>query len=102
MSNSRCRRCVRGLVRRIPCFVAWALLICLSSIYFLFICPYIIENLSYIIAIIQGFIFFFVINNFLLAIFTDPGRYSRAPPDENDDSETNFHKLGLISFFFSS
>ncbi|CAF1329993.1 unnamed protein product [Adineta ricciae] len=24
--------------------------------------------------------------------FTDPGRYSRAPPDENDDSETTFHK----------
>jgi len=33
-----------------------------------------------------------VINNLILATFTDPGRYSRAPADENDDSETTFHK----------
>ena len=42
-----------------------------------------------------------IINNFILAINTDPGTYSRAPPDENDDSETAFHKTGF-SFFPSS
>jgi len=103
MSNSRCRRCIRGIVRRIPCFVAWSLLISLSGIYFIFICPWIKNSISPIIAIIQGVIFLFVINNFVLATYTDPGRYSRAPPDENDDSETTFHKIGLfyLIFYFS-
>jgi palmitoyltransferase len=100
MSNSRCRRCIRGISRRIPCFVAWSLLIVLSSIYFIFICPWITIELSKYIPIVQGVILFYVINNFLLAIYTDPGKYSRAPPDENDDSETTFHKTGLISFYF--
>jgi hypothetical protein len=98
MSNSRCRRCIRGVVSRIPCFVAWSLLIGLSIIYFIFICPWIKTEISYIIPIIQGIIFLFVINNLLLATYTDPGRYSRAPPDETDDSETNFHKIGLFNF----
>jgi palmitoyltransferase len=100
MSNSRCRRCIRGIGRRIPCFVAWSLLIVLSAIYFIFICPWITKQISNIIPIIQGVILLFVINNFLLATYTDPGKYSRAPPDENDDSETNFHKIGL--FYFSN
>ncbi len=100
MSNSRCRRFIRGIVRRIPCFVAWSLLIILSAIYFVFICPWISNEICQIIPIVQGVIFLFVINNFLLATFTDPGRYSRAPPDENDDSESNFHKIGLLLIFF--
>ena len=93
MSNSRCRRCIRGIVRRIPCFVAWSLLISLSTLYFVFICRWIIEKYSYVFGLVHGLLFVFVVNNFLLAIYTDPGRYSRAPPDENDDSETNFHKI---------
>ncbi|CAF2789479.1 unnamed protein product [Rotaria sp. Silwood2] len=92
MSNNRCRRCLKGISRRIPCFVAWSLLIVLSTLYFIFICPWIKTELSILIPIIQGIILLFVINNFILAINTDPGRYSRAPPDENDDSETTFHK----------
>jgi len=93
MSNSRCRRCIRGIARRIPCFVAWSLLLVLSTIYFIFICPWIRNEISEIIPIIQGVILFYVINNFLMATYTDPGKYSRAPPDENDDSETTFHKI---------
>lgn len=96
MSNSRCRRCIRGIGRRIPCFVAWSLLLVLSSLYFVFICPWIGGELSEIIPIAHGVLLFFVINNFLLATFTDPGRYSRAPPDETDNSETSFHKIGLL------
>ncbi|CAF1127942.1 unnamed protein product [Adineta steineri] len=92
MSNNCCRRCVRGISRRIPCFVAWSLLIVLSTIYFIFICPWITNHLWKYIPLIQGLILLFVIENFFLATFTDPGRYSRAPPDENDDSETTFHK----------
>lgn len=94
MSNNRCRRCIRGISRRIPCFVAWSLLVVLSTLYFIYICPWITTQISIIIPIIQLIILFFVINNFILAINTDPGRYSRAPPDENDDSETTFHKTG--------
>ncbi|CAF1162818.1 unnamed protein product [Adineta steineri] len=92
MSNNCCRRCLRGISRRIPCFVAWSLLIVLSTIYFIFICPWITNHLWKYIPLIQGLILLFVIENFFLATFTDPGRYSRAPPDENDDSETTFHK----------
>lgn len=96
MSNNRCRRFLRGIGRRIPCFVAWCLLLVLSTIYFVYISPWITNEISGIIPIIQMIILFYVINNFLLAIFTDPGRYSRAPPDENDDSENSFHKIGLF------
>ncbi|CAF4241989.1 unnamed protein product, partial [Adineta steineri] len=45
MSNNCCRRCLRGISRRIPCFVAWSLLIVLSTIYFIFICPWITNHL---------------------------------------------------------
>jgi hypothetical protein len=93
-------RCLKGISRRIPCFLAWSLLLILSSIYFIFICPWIIKELSIYIPIIQGFIFLIVINNLILAIFTDPGRYNRAPQDENDDSETAFHKTGLVIYLF--
>ncbi|CAF1215418.1 unnamed protein product [Rotaria magnacalcarata] len=92
MSNNRCRRCIGGISRRIPCFVAWSLLVVLSSLYFIFISPWITKQLSILIPIVQSIIFLFVINNFIFAINIDPGRYSRAPPDENDDSETTFHK----------
>ena len=95
MSNDRCRRCIRGISSRIPCFVAWTLLIVLSAIYFVFLCPWITNQLSMYIPIIQGVLLLFVVNNLLLAINTDPGRYSRALSDENDDSETAFYKIGL-------
>jgi palmitoyltransferase len=74
-------------------------LIVLSSLYFIFICPWISVEISEIIPIVQGVLLFFVINNFLLATFTDPGRYNRAPPDETDNSETSFHKIGLLFLF---
>lgn len=92
MSNDRCNRCLKGLSRRIPCFVAWTLLLSSTVLYLVFICPSIVKQFSLIVALIQGIILIFVINNFLMATFTDPGRYGRAPADENDDSETTFHK----------
>lgn len=103
MPTNCCRRCLKGLSRRMPCFVAWTLLLVLSAIYFIFICPSITRDLCIYIPLIQGLIFSIVINNLILATFTDPGRYSRAPNDENDDSETTFHKTGsfFISFSFS-
>ena len=94
MSDNRCHRCLKGLSRRIPCFVAWTLLLVLSAVYFVFICPSISNEFSYVVPIVQGLIFLTVVNNLLLATFTDPGRYSRAPSDETDDSETTFHKTG--------
>ena len=94
MSDNRCHRCLKGLSRRIPCFVAWTLLLVLSAVYFIFICPSISNEFSYVVPIVQGLIFLTVVNNLLLATFTDPGRYSRAPSDETDDSETTFHKTG--------
>ena len=101
MSNDRCHRCLKGLSRRMPCFIAWTLLLVLTTIYFRFICPKIIEEFSLIsIGIIHGIILFFVLNYFLLATLTDPGRYNRAPPDENDDSETAFHKTGFYIEIF--
>lgn len=97
MSNDRCNRCLKGLSRRIPCFVAWTLLLSSTVLYLVFICPSIVKQFSLIVALIQGIILIFVINNFLMATFTDPGRYGRAPADENDDSETTFHKTGEVS-----
>lgn len=98
MSNNCCRRCLKGVSRRMPCFVAWTLLLVLSTLYFVFICPSITRDLCVYIPLIQGLIFSIVINNLILATFTDPGRYSRAPADENDDSESTFHKTGFSLF----
>jgi len=99
MCNNCCHRLIGGISRRIPCFVAWTLLISLSTIYFIFICPWIRIHLWEYIPFIQACIFLFVIENLFLATFTDPGRYSRASTDENDDSETTFHKTGLEEKF---
>jgi hypothetical protein len=98
MSKKVCGDCIGGFVRRIPCLVAWSFLLILSTIYFIYLCPWIKKEICSIIPIIQGLIFIFVINNFLLATYTDPGRYQRAPPDEIDDTETSFHKIGLKFF----
>ncbi len=53
MSKSRCRRFIRGIVRRIPCFITWSVLIILSTIYFVFICPWISNEICQIIPIIR-------------------------------------------------
>lgn len=101
MCSNRIREFFRRLSRSIPCFIAWTFLIVLSTIYFLFLSPWLTIHLWKYLTILQGIFLFFVIENFFLATFTDPGRYSRAPPDENDDSETTFHKTGLFICFSS-
>jgi len=88
MGSSGCR----SISRRLPCILAWSLLLLLSSLYFVFVCPQIIVDLSIGVGITQCVVLLFVINNFVLATFMDPGRYARAQPDETDDSETTFHK----------
>ena len=94
MSKNCCHRCLKGVSRRLPCFVAWLLLLVLSFLYFFFICPSLIDELTWILVIVQFLLFVVVVNTLLMATFTDPGRYTRAPPDENDHSETTFHKTG--------
>ena len=99
MSNNRCHRCLKGVSRRIPCFVAWSLLLVLSCLYFFFVCPSIMAEFSFYVPLGQAILLLMVISNLLFATLTDPGRYSRAPADENDDSETTFHKTGLNLIF---
>ncbi|UJR34381.1 hypothetical protein I4U23_021789 [Adineta vaga] len=100
MCSNRSRGCFHRLTRSIPCFIAWSLLIILSTIYFFFLSPWLTNHLWKYLSILQAIFLFFVIENFFLATFTDPGKYNRAPPDENDDSETTFHKTGFFLLFF--
>lgn len=73
--------------RFIPAIASWTTLIVCSSIFFVFIAPYLAKTYSVFIIIYESMIAFFVIINFALATFMDPGIYPPAHEDEirNDD-----------------
>ncbi|XP_060074136.1 palmitoyltransferase ZDHHC8-like [Ylistrum balloti] len=80
--------------RIIPATCAWTLLLGASGLFFAFICPYLLHQFSLAIPIYQGILCLFVIANFGLATFMDPGIYPSAHEDEarDDDFRTPLYK----------
>lgn len=73
----------------IPATFAWSLLIGCTTLFFVFACPYLYEAYSVWIIVYQAVLTLFVVANFGLATFMDPGTYPNAHEDEIRDDD--FH-----------
>jgi hypothetical protein len=73
----------------LPATFAWVLLLGTTTLFFYFPCVdwYILKQQWYAVPIFQGIITFFVLINFSLATFMDPGVIPRASPDEDRDDD---------------
>ncbi|KOB78524.1 Palmitoyltransferase [Operophtera brumata] len=72
--------------RYIPATFAWTLLLGTTSLFFYFPCQYYLPRHPWVPAY-QGVITFFVLANFTLATFMDPGVIPKAPPDEDREDD---------------
>ncbi|XP_026463051.1 palmitoyltransferase ZDHHC5-like [Ctenocephalides felis] len=72
--------------RYIPATFAWTLLLGTTFLFFYYPCQYYIFRHPWVPAY-QGVITFFVIANFTLATFMDPGVIPKAPPDEDREDD---------------
>ncbi|XP_070372804.1 palmitoyltransferase ZDHHC8 isoform X3 [Equus asinus] len=72
----------------IPVATAAALLVGSSTLFFVFTCPWLTRAVSPAIPVYNGIIFLFVLANFSMATFMDPGVFPRA--DEDEDKEDDF------------
>ncbi|CAH2048814.1 unnamed protein product, partial [Iphiclides podalirius] len=72
--------------RYIPATFAWTLLLGTTSLFFYFPCQYYLHRHPWVPAY-QGVITFFVLANFTLATFMDPGVIPKAPPDEDREDD---------------
>ncbi|XP_014259008.1 palmitoyltransferase ZDHHC5 [Cimex lectularius] len=79
--------------RYIPATFAWAILLVTTSLFFYFPCQFFIHKYPWVPAM-QGAITFFVLANFTLATFMDPGVIPKASPDEDreDDLRSPLYK----------
>ncbi|CAH0548147.1 unnamed protein product [Brassicogethes aeneus] len=72
--------------RYIPATFAWTLLIVATTLFFYYPARFFLNNHPWVPAC-QGVITFFVIANFTLATFMDPGIIPKAPPDEDREDD---------------
>ncbi|XP_065364405.1 palmitoyltransferase ZDHHC8 isoform X1 [Calliphora vicina] len=72
--------------RYIPATFAWILLLTTTFLFFFFPCQYYLKSHPWVPAY-QGVITFFVLANFTLATFMDPGVIPKASPDEDREEE---------------
>ncbi|KAM9101875.1 probable palmitoyltransferase ZDHHC8 isoform X1 [Sarcophilus harrisii] len=72
----------------IPVSTAAALLVGASTLFFVFTCPWLTRAISPAVPIYNGIVFLFVLANFSMATFMDPGVFPRA--DEDEDKEDDF------------
>lgn len=79
--------------RYLPASFAWALLLGTTTLFFYFPCQYYLFTHPWVPAV-QGVITFFVLANFTLATFMDPGVIPKASPDEDreDDFRSPLYK----------
>ncbi|XP_048237294.1 palmitoyltransferase ZDHHC5-A-like isoform X1 [Haliotis rufescens] len=75
--------------RIIPATCAWSLILGCTSLYFVFVCRYLMNTSTYALAIpvYQGILTIFVLANLFLATFMDPGIYPKAHEDEAKDDD---------------
>ncbi|XP_037093277.1 palmitoyltransferase ZDHHC8B-like [Pollicipes pollicipes] len=83
---SRCKPSTRF----VPATVAWAMLLGCTGIYFYFPCAWLYMRLQpwgFVVPLCEGILTFFVIANFALATFMNPGIVPRASSDEDRDDD---------------
>ncbi|KAJ7309695.1 hypothetical protein JRQ81_007755 [Phrynocephalus forsythii] len=71
----------------IPVSTAAALLVGSSTLFFVFTCPWLTRAVSPAIPLYNGLVFLFVLANFSMATFMDPGVFPRADEDEDKDDD---------------
>ncbi|XP_032899843.1 palmitoyltransferase ZDHHC8 [Amblyraja radiata] len=71
----------------IPVSTAAALLVGASTLFFAFTCPWLTNEISPAIPVYNGLVFLFVLANFSMATFMDPGIFPRAHEDEDKDDD---------------
>ncbi|MFT7806511.1 palmitoyltransferase ZDHHC5 isoform X1 [Arapaima gigas] len=74
--------------RYIPVSAATAFLVGATTLFFCFTCPWLSEQFSMAIPVYNGVVFLFVLANFCMATFMDPGVFPRA--EEDEDKEDDF------------
>uniref|UniRef100_A0A8D3AX81 Palmitoyltransferase n=1 Tax=Scophthalmus maximus TaxID=52904 RepID=A0A8D3AX81_SCOMX len=74
--------------RYVPVSAATFFLVGSTTLFFCFTCPWLSERFSVAVPIYNGVIFLFVLANFCMATFMDPGIFPRA--DEDEDKEDDF------------
>ncbi|XP_054634764.1 palmitoyltransferase ZDHHC5-A-like [Dunckerocampus dactyliophorus] len=74
--------------RYIPVSAATFFLVGSTTLFFCFTCPWLSERFSAAVPIYNGVIFLFVLANFCMATFMDPGIFPRA--EEDEDKEDDF------------
>ncbi|XP_076310740.1 palmitoyltransferase ZDHHC8-like isoform X1 [Tachypleus tridentatus] len=75
----------KSVTKFLPALCAWTLLLSATALFFVFPCPYLTIKYHIAIPIIQGVVTLFVLANFSLATFMDPGVIPKATPDEDKD-----------------
>ncbi|XP_061674601.1 palmitoyltransferase ZDHHC8B isoform X1 [Syngnathoides biaculeatus] len=71
----------------IPVSTAAVLLVGSSTLFLVFTCPWLTKVISPIVPLYNGLVFLFVLANFSMATFMDPGVYPRADEDEDKDDD---------------
>ncbi|XP_034026982.1 probable palmitoyltransferase ZDHHC8 [Thalassophryne amazonica] len=71
----------------IPVATAAALLVGSTTLFFVFTCPWLTKVISPAVPLYNGLVFLFVLANFSMATFMDPGVYPRANEDEDKDDD---------------
>ncbi|XP_077510165.1 zinc finger DHHC-type containing 8 isoform X4 [Amblyomma americanum] len=80
----------KSKTRFLPATCAWTLLITATTLFFVFPCPELTGRYHYSIPILQGFVTFFVLVNFSLATFMDPGIIPKDKPYHEKDDDFRF------------
>ncbi|XP_057182108.1 palmitoyltransferase ZDHHC8B isoform X1 [Triplophysa rosa] len=71
----------------IPVSTAATLLVGSTTLFFVFTCPWLTKAISPVVPIYNGIVFLFVLANFSMATFMDPGVFPRADEDEDKDDD---------------
>ncbi|KAM4577322.1 palmitoyltransferase ZDHHC8B isoform 2-T2 [Odontesthes bonariensis] len=71
----------------IPVSTAATLLVGSTTLFFVFTCPWLTKVISPAVPLYNGLVFLFVLANFCMATFMDPGIYPRADEDEDKDDD---------------
>lgn len=74
--------------RYVPVSAATFFLVGSTTLFFCFTCPWLSERFSVAVPIYNGVVFLFVLANFCMATFMDPGIFPRA--EEDEDKEDDF------------
>uniref|UniRef100_A0A8C2Q8P5 Palmitoyltransferase n=1 Tax=Cyprinus carpio TaxID=7962 RepID=A0A8C2Q8P5_CYPCA len=71
----------------IPVSTAATLLVGSTTLFFVFTCPWLTKAISPVVPLYNGIVFLFVLANFSMATFMDPGVFPRADEDEDKDDD---------------